>query len=319
MANSSKTGIYAAIAANTAIAVSKFVAASFTGSSAMLSEGIHSVVDTGNGLLLLLGIRRSKKVPDDNHPFGHGKELYFWSLIVAILIFSIGGGMSFYEGISHLQNPAPLSDPTWNYVVLGLATVFEGGALYLALKNFNATRGGKPFWSALRASKDPGNFAIIFEDTAALLGLLVAAAGVFLGHALNNPYIDGAASIVIGCILALTAIFLAYESKGLLIGEGADPAVLQSIRALVQADTSILNAKRPLSMHFGPNDVFLALDVNFQPGLSATAVEEAVDRLEKGIRKLHPDVQRIFIEARAVSVERTNKAQHEGSDALLPR
>ena len=308
MANSTKTGIYAAIAANTAIAIAKFIAGGVTGSSAMLSEGIHSVVDTGNGLLLLLGIRRSKMAPDDTHPFGHGKELYFWSLIVAILIFSIGGGMSFYKGIAHMQAPTPLTDPTWSYVVLGLAAVFESIALYLALKTFNATRGDKPFWAALRASKDPGNFAIIFEDTAALLGLIVAALGVYAGHALNNPYLDGVASLLIGVILALTAVFLAYESKGLLIGEGADPDVLRRIRALVQADAAILNAKQPLSMHFGPNDVFLALDVNFHPGLSAAEVEEAVDRIEKNIRQQHPDIQRIFIEAHAVSLERANKA-----------
>ena len=308
MANSTKTGIYAAIAANTAIAIAKFIAGGVTGSSAMLSEGIHSVVDTGNGLLLLLGIRRSKMAPDDTHPFGHGKELYFWSLIVAILIFSIGGGMSFYKGIAHMQAPTPLTDPTWSYVVLGLAAVFESIALYLALKTFNATRGDKPFWAALRASKDPGNFAIIFEDTAALLGLIVAALGVYAGHALNNPYLDGVASLLIGVILALTAAFLAYESKGLLIGEGADPDVLRRIRALVQADAAILNAKQPLSMHFGPNDVFLALDVNFHPGLSAAEVEEAVDRIEKNIRQQHPDIQRIFIEAHAVSLERANKA-----------
>ena len=308
MANSTKTGIYAAIAANTAIAIAKFIAGGVTGSSAMLSEGIHSVVDTGNGLLLLLGIRRSKMGPDDTHPFGHGKELYFWSLIVAILIFSIGGGMSFYKGIAHMQAPTPLTDPTWSYVVLGLAAVFESIALSLALKSFNATRGDKPFWAALRASKDPGNFAIIFEDTAALLGLIVAALGVYAGHALNNPYLDGVASLLIGVILALTAAFLAYESKGLLIGEGADPDVLRRIRALVQADAAILNAKQPLSMHFGPNDVFLALDVNFHPGLLAAEVEEAVDRIEKTIRQQHPDIQRIFIEARAVSLERTNKA-----------
>ena len=308
MANSTKTGIYAAIAANTAIAIAKFIAGGVTGSSAMLSEGIHSVVDTGNGLLLLLGIRRSKRAPDDTHPFGHGKELYFWSLIVAILIFSIGGGMSFYKGIVHMQAPTPLTDPTWSYVVLGLAAVFESIALYLALKNFNATRGDRPFWAALRASKDPGNFAIIFEDTAALLGLIVAALGVYAGHALNNPYLDGVASLLIGVILALTAAFLAYESKGLLIGEGADPDVLRRIRALVQADAAVLNAKQPLSMHFGPNDVFLALDVNFHPDLSAAEIEEAVDRIEKNIRQQHPDIQRIFIEARAVSLERTNKA-----------
>jgi cation diffusion facilitator family transporter len=308
-ANSSKIAIYAAIGANLLIAVSKFIAAGFTGSSAMISEGIHSLVDTGNGLLLLLGIRRSKKAPDAHHPFGHGKELYFWSLIVAILIFSIGGGMSFYEGIAHIRNPNPLTDPTWNYVVLGLAMLFESIALFLALKNFNATRQGRGFWQDLKASKDPANFAVIFEDSAALLGLIVAGLGVFLGHQLDNPYLDGAASIVIGVILSVIAIFLAYESKGLLIGEGADTRILDSIARLVKADAAIQSANPPLTMHFGPNEVFLALDVHFRPDLSALEVEKAVDRIEKTIRQQHPDIKRIFIEARAVSTERERRAE----------
>ncbi|HEV7349308.1 cation diffusion facilitator family transporter [Telluribacter sp.] len=312
MANAnSKTAIYAAIGANTAIAISKFIAAGFTGSSAMLSEGIHSVVDTGNGLLLLHGIRQSKKSADEKHPFGHGKELYFWSLIVAILIFSIGGGMSFYEGIIHIKNPKPLTDPTWNYVVLAMAAVFESIALYLALKQFNATRSNQDFWKAIRASKDPSNFAVIFEDTAALLGLIVAALGVFLGHQFNNPYIDGAASLIIGLILSAIAIFLAYESKGLLIGEGADPAVLESLVVLINEEPTILNAKHPLTMHFGPNEVFLALDVNFLPELTAVEVEQAVEKLERKIKQAHPDIKRIFIEARAISTDRSTSQNNQ--------
>lgn len=308
-ANSSKVAIYAAIGANLLIAIAKFVAAAFTGSSAMISEGIHSLVDTGNGLLLLLGIRKSKKLPDANHPFGHGKELYFWSLIVAILIFSIGGGMSFYEGIAHIRNPNPLTDPTWNYVVLGLAMVFESIALYLALKNFNATRAGRSFWKDIRGSKDPANFAVIFEDTAALLGLMIAGLGVFLGHQLNNPYLDGVASLLIGVILSGIAIFLAYESKGLLIGEGADPKVLESIERLVNADAAIQAARPPLTMHFGPNEVFLALDVNFRKGISAIEVEQGVERIEKMIRAEHPDIKRIFIEARALSTDKESSRE----------
>jgi len=302
--SSSKVAIYAAIAANLAICISKFVAASITGSSAMISEGIHSLVDTGNGLLLLHGIRRSKIAPDAQHPFGHGKELYFWSLIVAILIFSIGGGMSFYEGISHIRHPQPLTDPTWNYIVLALAAVFESVALILALKQFNLTRTEPNFFKAIRASKDPSNFAVIFEDTAALLGLVVAALGVFLGHELNNPYFDGAASLVIGLILSAIAVILAYESKGLLIGEGASPLVVQSLGEIIRAEPTVLSARMPLTMHFGPNEVFLALDVNFQPDLTALEIEQAVVRLEKNIRLTHPDVKRIFIEARALSADR---------------
>lgn len=309
MANttSSKTTIYAAIGANLAIAISKFVAAGFTGSSAMLSEGIHSIVDTGNGLLLLHGIRKSKKAPDEAHPFGYGKELYFWSLIVAILIFSIGGGMSFYEGIAHIQHPQPLTDPTWNYIVLGLAACFEGIALYLALKEFNITRKGRGFFAAIHASKNPANFAVIFEDSAALLGLVVAALGVFLGHQFNNPYFDGAASLVIGVILAITAIFLAYESKGLLIGEGADVEVLKNLMNMVRAEPTIQNARQPLTMHFGPEEVFLALDVNFKSELSAVQIEEAIVQLETKIRQAYPDIKRIFIEAKSISSERNTR------------
>ncbi len=303
-AQSSKTAIYAAIGANLAIAISKFTAAAFTGSSAMISEGIHSVVDTGNGLLLLLGIRRSQRAPDERHPFGHGKELYFWSLIVAVLIFAIGGGMSFYEGIAHIRHPKPLSDPTWNYVVLGMAACFEGVALYLAMKQFNTTRHGRSFIKALKASKDPGNFAVIFEDTAALLGLLVAALGVFLGHQLDNPYLDGVASLVIGLILSATAAFLAYESKGLLIGEGADPIVVAGLEKIIEDEPGIQSVRPPLTMHFGPNEVFLALDVNFKPELTAIEVEQAVVLLETNIRQAFPDIKRIFIEARALSPDR---------------
>lgn len=302
--NSSKTAIYAAIGANLAIAVSKFIAAFFSGSSAMLSEGIHSVVDTGNGLLLLHGIRKSQKAADEKHPFGYGKELYFWSLIVAILIFSIGGGMSFYEGVAHIQNPQPLTDPTWNYVVLGLAAAFESFALYLALKEFNATRNGKGFFTAIQASKNPANFAVIFEDSAALLGLVVAALGVYLGHEFNNPYFDGAASIVIGIILTVTAVFLAYESKGLLIGEGADDEVLDRLMSVVRAEPTILSARRPLTIHFGPSEVFLALDVNFKSELSAVQIEDAVVSIEKKIKQANPEIKRIFIEARSISSER---------------
>lgn len=309
MATTTKTGIYAAMTANVAIAVAKFVAAWFTGSSSMLSEGIHSLVDTGNGLLLLLGICRSQQPSTEEHPFGHGKELYFWSLIVAILIFSLGGGMSFYEGIEHLRHPAPLTDPTWNYVVLGLSAIFEGAALVLSLKTFNAHRGNKPFWTALRASKDPGNFAVIFEDSAALLGLAVAGLGVFLSHALHNPYLDGVASLVIGLILVVTATLLAYQSKGLLIGEGSDPEVLRRIQALAQADPAVCAARRPLTMHLGHEEVLLALDINFRQELTAAEVEVAVDRLERGIRALHPPIKRIFIEAQSVSIGREQRAQ----------
>lgn len=298
---SSKLAIYAAIVGNLAIAIMKFVAAFFTGSSAMLSEGIHSLVDTGNGGLLLLGIHKSKKPADAAHPFGHGKELYFWSLIVAVLIFGLGGGISIYEGILHLMHPSPLRDPTWSYVVLGLAALFEAIVFVIAWREFQARKGaGENTWEAIKASKDPATFTVLFEDAAALLGLLVAAAGIFLAHQFDRPSLDGAASVAIGLILAAAAGFLAYESKGLLVGEGADPKTLENIRQLAQADPGVTRVLNPLTMHFGPETVLLTVDIQFNQKLSAAEVEAAVDRLEKEIRRRYPEIKHIYIEAGAI-------------------
>ena len=299
MQTESKTAIFAAIAGNLAIAATKLSAAFFTGSSAMLSEGIHSLVDTGNGGLLLFGMRRSQRPPDANHPFGHGKEIYFWSLVVAILIFALGGGMSVYEGVTHLAH-AELHDPTWNYVVLGFAIVFEAISFYFAFKAFRKEMAGAGVLKTIRASKDPTTFTVLFEDAAAMLGLIVAFLGIFVGHQLNNPYLDGVASIVIGAILAVVAGFLAYESKGLLIGEGVDPNVLDSIRSLVGADPAVEGIKKALTMHFGPNEVLLTLDVRFKKHLQAEEIATAVNRLEKTIRGQHPEIKHIFIEAKSL-------------------
>jgi cation diffusion facilitator family transporter len=299
--SSSHKAIFAAIAGNLAIAAIKFIAAAFTGSSAMLSEGIHSVVDTGNGLLLLLGVHLSRRPADEQHPFGHGLELYFWCFVVALLIFAVGGGMAIYEGIIHLIHPAPLENPIWNYVVLGLAIVFETLSWIVAWKGFSATRGKRTLWQAVHRTKDPTAFMVLFEDSAALLGLLVALVGVTLGHLLDNPYFDGAASIVIGLILAAVAVLLAYESRGLLLGESAEPETIAAIRALAEADPAVERVRRPLTMHFGPDQLLVALDVQFRPGLTATEVETAVDRLETNIRASDARVSHVFIEARAIT------------------
>ncbi len=302
MAAESKTAIFAAIGGNLAIAIMKFAAAAFTGSSAMLSEGIHSLVDTGNGGLLLLGIHKSKQPADATHPFGYGKELYFWSLIVAVLIFGVGGGISIYEGITHLIHPSPLEDPFWSYVVLGLAVVFESIVFVIAFQAFQALKGeDENIWQAIKSSKDPTTFTVLFEDAAALLGLIVAFAGIFLAHYFNNPYLDGAASILIGVILASVAVFLAYESKGLLIGEGADPETLENIRKLAEAAAGVEKVINPLTMYFGPRTILLTVDIEFDKKLSAMEVEEAVDRLEKNIRSQYPDIKHIYIEAGAIS------------------
>lgn len=311
---SSKLPIYAAIAANVGIAISKFIAAAFTGSSAMLSEGIHSLVDTGNGFLILLGIKKSKEKPDEMHPFGRGKSLYFYTLIVAILIFAIGGGMSFYEGITHIQHPEPLTDPTWNYIVLAAAMIFEGSALAISIKNFPKRREGQSLWQAIKVSKDPSSFAVILEDAAALIGLVIALLGVFLGHQFNNPYFDGGASILIGVLLAVMAILLARESKGLLLGESALPYIVKGVAQIVAEDDNISSAGRPMTMHFGPNEILLALDVNFSRGLSATEVEKTIATLEKRISQQYPAINRIYIEAKGISENREEKKNMDRND-----
>lgn len=300
-ATSSKFAIYGAITANLAIAASKFVAAFYTGSSAMLSEGIHSLVDSGNGVLILFGMQQSAKPADARHPFGRSKELYFWALIVAILVFSVGGGMSFYEGIEHLKHPAPITDPTWNYVVLGLSMVFESISCFLAFRAFNHERGNQPFWASIRSSKDPAVFAILLEDLAALLGLVIALAGVFFGHWLSNPYIDGAASIGIGTLLVGVAIFLIYKTKHLLVGVGVDDETLASLDRLVRAQPHVEQVRPPLTMYLGPADVVLALDVEFADALTAEEIERAISSMQDAIRAAHPEMKRIFIEAKSLS------------------
>ncbi len=301
MAAESKLAIYAAIAGNAAIAIMKFTAAAFTGSSAMLSEGIHSVVDTGNGGLLLYGLKQSKQRPDAAHPFGYGKELYFWSLIVAVLIFGVGGGISIYEGILHILHPNALEDPFWNYVVLGGAIVFEGFSFTVAFRAFFREKGDEPLWQAIKTSKDPTTFTVLFEDTAALLGLIVALIGIFLAHLLNNPQLDGAASVFIGLILTAVAGFLIYESKGLLIGEAADLKTIAGIRKLAKADPVVGKIKDPLTMHFGPETILLALGIDFDDSQSAAKREEAVDRLKQGIRLEYPFIKYLYIEADSVT------------------
>lgn len=296
--------VYGAIAANLLIAVTKFLAAWATGSSAMVSEGIHSVVDTGNELLLLLGLRRSRRPPNAKHPFGYGQELYFWSLIVAVVLFGIGGGMSVYEGLLHLLHPTPPGDPFWNYVVLAIDAVAEGSSWLLALREFRREKLSGSFWRALRASKDPSVYTVLAEDSAALLGILVAFAGIYLGHRLHNPYLDGAAAILIGLILSAVAVFLVYESRGLLLGESADPQVVARIGELARADAAVVGVGTPLTMHFGPEEILLNLEVEFRPELPATEVVRAIDRLEEAIRREFPAIRRIFVESEALKKSR---------------
>jgi len=299
----SKVAIVAAIIGNVAVAVTKFVAAAFSGSSAMLSEGIHSLVDTGNGALLLFGLRQSRRPPDFTHPFGHGKELYFWSLIVAITIFALGGGLSLYEGISHLNHPKPLADPFWNYIVLGCAFCFEGSSLLFGWKAFRIVKGKRGILEAMHRSKDPSTFIVVFEDSGALLGLAIAFCGLFLGHLLDKPYLDGVASIVIGLMLATMSFFLAYETKGLLIGEGVEPETLRRLRLFVEADPGVAHVSRLLTMYFGPHEVLLTLELKFRDELSAVGVRATVARIQKSVRKEFPDITRIYFASESVAAE----------------
>ena len=297
----SPRAVYAAMGANIAIATTKFIAAFFTGSSAMLAEGVHSLVDTGNGALILLGLRRSRRPASPDHPFGHGKELYFWTLIVAILIFAVGGGISFYEGVQHLRNPKPVQDPAWAYGVLGAAFLFEGYSWLVAVREFRRERATKPLLRAIHESKDPTTFTVLFEDSAAMLGLVVAFAGVLATEQLGNPYFDGAASIVIGAILATVAVFLALESKGLLIGEAVDPVVRASVCRILQSDRSVSRVVRMLTMHLAPREVLLTLELEFQRGQSAADAAGAVERIDRAIRAQHPEIRHIFIESQSLA------------------
>ncbi len=294
----SKAAIYGAIAANVAIAATKFTVAGMTGSSAMLSEAVHSAVDTGNGLLLLVGLHRSKRPATRHHPFGHGKELYFWSLIVAVLIFGLGGGISIYEGVQHMLRPEPLTDPFWNYVVLGAAALFEGASFLIALRQFKSEAAGRPFWRSLHTSKDPTTYTVLAEDGAALLGLLLAAAGVYASHALDLPVLDGAASVAIGVLLAGVAVLLMRESHGLLIGEGIQRETADAIVALAEAHAPVQRARPPLSMYIGRDEVLLAMDVEFAASASADTLVRTVEAIEREISARYPRIQRIYIEAR---------------------
>jgi len=297
MSSGSKTVIVAALAGNTAIAVTKFVAATITGSSAMFSEGIHSVVDCGNQGLLLFGLSRSQKPPDENYPFGHGKEIYFWGFVVAILLFAVGAGISLYEGIHHVLHPAPLGSPLVNYIVLGLAIIFESFSLYYAAREFNRVKGDKGYFEAVQQSKDPNLFVVLFEDIAAMLGLIVALIGIWLGHMIGNPYFDGVASILIGTILAGTAIWLAYETKGLLIGESAETEIVHDIREMARKTNGIKHINEVLTMHMGPEYILVNLSADFADEVSASDVEAGIENLGKEIKATHPYVKRVFVEA----------------------
>jgi len=293
--------VYAALVGNLAIAVTKFSAAVFTGSSAMLSEAIHSLVDTGNQALLLYGMYRASLPADARHPFGYGKELYFWSFVVAILIFGLGAGFSIYEGVHGIMQPTPVTNVMVSYSVLGLSLVFEGVACFLALRQFLRQKGDMGFFEAVRRGKDPALFTVVFEDSAAILGLMIAMGGIFIGHQFGLPWMDGAAAVAIGLVLAGVALFLAYECKALLIGEAAEPEVVEGCRALLNGDRRVVRVADVRTMHLGPQEILLAADLDFADGLTSEEVEAATGELETKLRENFPEVRRIYLETRALT------------------
>ncbi|WPU95669.1 cation diffusion facilitator family transporter [Mucilaginibacter sabulilitoris] len=292
----SKTPIYTALAANLAIAAIKLAAAAFTGSSAMVSEGVHSLVDTSNEVLLLLGLKRSQRPPDEQRPFGYGKELYFWAFIVSLLFFLLGGIVSIYEGIDHLRHPESARHLVWNYAVLGAALIFDGISFITALKEFNRQRGATPFWQAVKRSKDPSTFVVLFEDAADVIGLLIAFTGILLSQLLANTLIDGMASLLIGLLLTLVAILLVRESRSLLMGETADPAELKAIRELLEKEAAIQQIKETRSMHLGPEEIILLLRIKFEPEKNVDQAANEIKRLRTRLQMAYPHYRQVFIE-----------------------
>ena len=297
-ANGSTLVVLAAMVGNGAIAITKFAAASYTGSSAMLSEAIHSLVDTGNQALLLYGLKRARRPADEEHPFGYGMDIYFWAFVVAILLFSIGAGVSIYEGIHKIQEPTTVRNPTINYIVLGLALCFEGAAWWVAFKEFGKTK-RRSFINQIRMSKDPTVVTVLFEDSAAMLGLVIAGGGIFLAQWLEMPVLDGAASVLIGIMLAGVATILAYECKGLLIGEATYPETRESIRALASSPAEVLHLNELRTLHLGPEHVLVTLSLDFQDGIDSQTVERTVADIEQAIKAQHADVSRVYIEAKS--------------------
>lgn len=301
----SSTTVVVAILVNAAIALAKYAAALMSGSAAMLAEAIHSTVDTGNEALLLLGIKRSQKPADERHPFGYGQEIYFWSLVVAIVIFGLGGGAAISEGVWRLVEPHKLENLLWNYIVLSVALAFEAVSWLVAYRAVRNEQPGVPILQAVRSSKDPSRFVVLLEDTAAILGLLIAlVAGTILPPLFPDAHLDSVASILIGLLLVATAVFLISETRGLLIGESADRATVDGIRALLEGDDRVAAVKRILTMHLAPENVLLNLDLQFNNEIAAGDLPAAIERIETAIRVRYPEIKEIFVEAQALIAQR---------------
>jgi len=298
---SSKKVIFAALAGNSLIAITKFIAAVITGSSAMMSEGIHSLVDTGNQGLLLYGLKRAKQPADEQFPFGYGKEIYFWSFVVALLVFALGAGISIYEGVHHILHPEPIKSVLINYIVLSLAILFEGAAWYFAFTEFKKTKGDRGFIGEIRGGKDPTLFVVLFEDSAAMLGLVVAFVGVWLTQVTGILYFDGIASVIIGLILTAVAFWLAFETKGLLIGESARNEVVSGIRTLVSGYAEVNKVGEVLTMHMGPDFILVNISVDYCGDIPAGRVETLSAELNEAIKQRFSKVRRVFIDSRSIA------------------
>ena len=302
MSESNKIVVYAALFGNLAIALVKFVASYITNSSAIFSEAIHSVVDTLNEILLLYGMKKSEKPANAKHPFGYGRELYFWAFIVALMVFALGAIVSIYQGIQHVLHPEAMLNPTINYIVLSIAILCEGTSWLVALKAFRKVKGKQGYFEAFRHSKDPTTFTVLFEDTAALCGLLIALIGIYLAHALNIPELDGMASILIGLVLAVSAILLARETKGLLLGETADPQLRNDILLIAQEDEAVQSANGVLTEQMGAHQVLASLSLEFEDNLSSDDIEDCVNRIEAKIKQIHPEIVALFIKPQTKQV-----------------
>jgi len=300
MAGESTRAVIAAIAGNLAIAVCKFVAAGFSGSAAMLAEAIHSLVDTGNDGLMLYGLRRSTKPADEDHPFGYGHELYFWTLVVGILIFGLGGGMSIVTGILHVMHETTTEAGVWSYAVLAIAAVFEGISWWFGYRAFRSEQQGRGVVETIQISKDPTTFSVLLEDSAALAGLAIAFAGIFMSHQLGMPWIDGASSIVIGVLLCLIALVMVYESKGLLIGEGVTKETAHGVRALIAAESEVESIGKLGTLYLGPEDVMLAVEVRFRRDGSVADTRHAIGRISNAIRAKYPRIRHVFLDASSI-------------------
>lgn len=307
--HSSRTAVVAALIGNVLIAVTKGVAAALSGSSAMLSEAVHSVVDSGNEILLLYGQHRSDKPPDRLHPWGYGREIYFWSFVVALLIFALGAGASIYEGIRHIQHPQPMSDPAMNYAVYAVSALFEGVSCWFGWSAFQRVRGNKTLFAAVHASKDPPSFMVLFEDSAAIVGLAIAAMATALSLHFDAPWVDGAGSICIGAVLAVVALLLGRESKDLLIGERARPELAKSIRDMAEREPGVIGVEGILTSQLGPDQVIANVGLEFDDKMRTPDIERAIQHLENELRKKHPELFRVFV--------RPHPNQYQGEVGLL--